>query len=135
MELHQTERTRRRSAIQHVALVLALVIVALQVFTATPFRAAMPDTASSMAPIGELMSAGSPCDGSCPSTITYVCVPGRMCAAVQAALTRIPLTLLVLLVLLALTAAVIRPLLLVLRHEHWLWPPARRRALLQVFLI
>ncbi len=134
-EMHRSQQTRWRSAIKQTALVLALVILAHQFFMITPLRAVMPDMASSMAPVAELMSAGGPCDGSCPSTIAQVCVPGRVCEAVQAALTHTPLILLVLFALLALTAAATQPPLFALWHERWLWPPARRRALLQVFLI
>ncbi len=108
-----------------------LVLLVHQFAMVTPFHTVAP----AMAATDQISNVTMPCGGACPSGIISLCVPGRICAGVEATLTRLPFTPLLLLVLLILTMLVLRPSVVALRHPRWLWPPDRRRALLQVFLI
>ncbi len=110
---------------------LLLVLLTHQIIMATPLHAAVPP----MAATNQQADIGMPCDGACPTGIITLCIPGRICAGVEAALTRLPFTPVLLLALLIVTLLAIRTPILRLRREHWLWPPDRRRAFLQVFLI
>jgi hypothetical protein len=110
---------------------LMLVLLVHQVVMAVPLNATVPI----MAAMDQQTNIGMPCDGSCPSGVFTLCIPGRICAGVEAALTHLPFTPLLPLVLLILTLLVLRPSFVAPRHPRWLWPPDRRRALLQVFLI
>ncbi len=125
------QRPSRRSARQYVALTLTLVLLVHQVVMAMPLRTNTP----MMAATNQQSNVTMPCDGACPSGIISLCIPGRVCAGVEAALTRLPFAPLMLVVLLILTVLAIRTSFVSLRHPRWLWPSDRRRALLQVFLI
>ncbi len=110
---------------------LLLVLLTHQIIMATPLDA----TAPAMAATNQQSNIGMPCDGSCPTGIVSLCIPGRICAGVAATLTRLPFAPLLLALLLIFGVLATRTPLLRLRRERWLWPPGRRRALLQVFLI
>ncbi len=107
------------------------VLLTHQIIMATP----LPALAPAMAATNQQANIGMPCGGSCPTGILSLCIPGRICAGVEAALTRLPFTPLLLLALLIAALLAIRAPILTLRRERWLWPPDRRRAFLQVFLI
>lgn len=110
---------------------LLLVLLTHQIIMATP----LPAAATAMAATTQQANIGIPCDSACPTGIVTLCIPGRICVGVEAAVTRLSFTPLLLLALLIVTLLAIRTPILRLRREHWLWPPDRRRALLQVFLI
>jgi hypothetical protein len=83
-------------------------------------RRSMPGVAAHQGP-------GDPCDDPCGSGVY------RECSAVVAAIPQLPVFALAAILLVALVAT---------PHGHtrgdaeaWLWPPKRRRALLQIFLI
>jgi len=97
---------------------------------ASPLRTTVP----AMAATSQQSNIDMPCDGSCLTGIISLCVPGRVCVAVEAAFTRLPFAPVMLTVLLVLALLAIRRPFVALRQRHWLWPPERRRALLQVFL-
>jgi len=120
-----------RVAWRHVALALMLVLLVHQLAMAAPFHTVAP----AMAATDQLSNVTMPCGGAYPSGIISLCIPGRICVGVEATLTHLPFTPLLLLVLLILTMLVLRQSVVALQHPHWLWPPDRRRALLQVFLI
>jgi|GEM_PF-1804089 len=124
-------RTERRSSWRPVAMALMLMLLVHHVVIAMPLRATTPVLASA----SQQTNVATPCDSGCPSGIITLCVPGRVCAAVEATLTRLSFTPLTLLVLLILTLLALPTSCVALRHPRWLWPPDRRRALLQVFLI
>lgn len=126
-----TQRFSRRSAWRHVGVALLLVILAHQIILATPLNAIAP----AMAATNQQSNIGMPCNGSCPTGIVSLCIPGRICAGVAATLTRLPFAPLMLALLLVLGVLATRTPILRLRRERWLWPPDRRRAFLQVFLI
>ncbi len=119
------------SAWRHVGMALLLVLLTHQIIMATPLPAAVPV----MAATNQQANIGMPCDGACPTGIVTLCIPGRICAGVEAAVTRLSLAPLLLLALLIVTLLAIRAPILAFRREHWLWPPDRRRAFLQIFLI
>lgn len=125
------QESRWRSAWRFAVVALIFVLLAHHVLMATPLRDGLATMISPM----HGSNAEIPRDDTCPTGIISLCVPGRVCVTGQAALIRLPLTLLMFLILIALAAIAIRPLPLILWHMQWLWPPARRRALLQVFLI
>lgn len=110
---------------------LLLVLLTHQIIMTTPLPAAAP----AMAATNQQANIGMPCDGSCPTGIVTLCIPGRICAGVEVAPTRLPLAPLMLVVLLILAVLAIRTSYVAPRHPRWLWPPDRRRSLLQVFLI
>ncbi len=116
---------------QPIAIALLLVLLTHQLLMATPLTMAM----STMDSTSQDVQSETPCGGGCPTGIVSLCIPGRICAGVEAALTRLSFTPLLLLALLIATLLAIRTPILAFRREHWLWPPDRRRALLQVFLI
>jgi hypothetical protein len=125
------QRSSWRRVWQHIATALMLALLVHQLAMAMPFHTAAP----AMAATDLLSNITMPCDGSCPSGIITLCIPGRVCAGVEAALTRLPFTPLLLVEFLILALLALRPSFVALRHPRWLWPPDRRRALLQVFLI
>lgn len=125
------QRFSWRSGWRHVVMALTLVLFVHQVVMVTPLRTTMPIMAVTNQPSNFSM----PCDSVCPSGIISLCIPGRICAGAEATLTRLPITPLLLLALLIAMLMAIRTPILAFRREHWLWPPDRRRALLQVFLI
>ncbi len=131
MDTPVEQRSSWPSAWRHVGLTLLLVLLTHQIIMATP----LPAAATAMAATNQQANIGMPCDGSCPTGIVTLCIPGRICAGVEAALTRLSFTPLMLLALLIVTLLAIRTSILAFRREHWLWPPDRRRAFLQVFLI
>ena len=132
METPVEQRSSWRSAWRHIGMALLLVLLTHQIIMATPLAAAAPV----MAATNQQANIGMPCDGTCPTGIVTLCIPGRICAGVEAALTRLPFTPLMLLAFLIVTLLAIRTPILRLRRAHWrLWPPDRRRAFLQVFLI
>ncbi len=131
MQRQQRAEQRWRGAFQHVAIVLGLVLLAHQLLLAAPMRMSLPMTS-----LGDEQITGNiPCDASCPSTLTRLCVPDRICATVQAAFNRSPALPLLIAVLLLFTAVALRMLVRSIWRPASLWPPQRRRALLQVFLI
>lgn len=125
------QRSSWQSAWRHVGMALLLVLLTHQIIMATPLPAAAP----AMAAANQQAIIGMPCDGACPTGIVTLCIPGRICVGVEAAVTRLPFTPLMLLLLLIVTLLAVRTPILRLRRAHWLWPPDRRRAFLQVFLI
>ena len=77
-----------------------------------------------------------PCGGMCTSAIIHLCLPAsRVCAAVGATFTHAPMFALLVLALIARIAVVAPTRLRPLIFPSWLWPPERRRAFFQVFLI
>lgn len=124
------QRPQRQSVWQSAAVALLFALLTHHVLMASPLRAAMP----AMISASQQSNLDMPCDGSCPTDIISLCIPGRICAAVEAALTSLPLTPLMSVVLLTLTLLAIRTPFVAIRRQ-WLWPPERRRALLQVFVI
>jgi len=125
------QRSSWPSAWRHAGMALLLVLLMHQIIMATPLPAAAP----AMTATNQQANIGMPCDGACPTGIVTLCIPGRICVGVEAAVTRLPFTPLMLLLLLIVTLLAIRTPILAFRREHWLWPPDRRRAFLQVFLI
>lgn len=125
------QRSRRQSMWQSAAIALLFALLTHHVLMASPLRAALP----AMVSASQQSNLDMPCGGSCPTGIISLCIPGRVCAAFGAALTRFPLAPVMLVVLLILALLAIRAPFVAFRQRHWLWPPERRRALLQVFLI
>lgn len=77
-----------------------------------------------------------PCAEMCGPALVHVCLPAsRVCAATVATFTPVSSLIPMLLALVALATARVVPHSAIHRTVLWLWPPERRRALLQVFLI
>lgn len=77
-----------------------------------------------------------PCAEMCGPALVHVCLPAsRVCAAAVATFTPVSSLIPMLLALVALATALVVPHGAIHRTVLWLWPPERRRALLQVFLI
>jgi len=111
-------------------MVFIIVLLVHQAIMVMPLRMTAPVMAAT-----SRSNIALPCDGACPSGVISLCIPGHICAGVVAALTRLPFSSLMPLLLLIVTLMAIRTPTLALRRERWFWPPDRRRALLQVFLI
>jgi len=111
---------------------LLFVLLAHQVFMVMPDRL----TATPPVAAAQETDATMPCGGgACPPAVIQACFSGGLCVTAQASLTRLPgsvvfllLTLLIVLV----SALRVRPSP---HHEPWHRPPDRQQALLQVFLI
>lgn len=121
-----------RRALLQVALLLAFVFIAQQVASNVPRNpTAMPmgsaDARVALNP--------QPCGGMCASAIIPCLPASRVCAAVVATFTRAPVFALLALALVALIAVAAPTRSRTLASLSWAGPPARRRALLQVFLI
>jgi len=127
----EKQRITPGRAWQPVALALLFVLLTHQLLMASPLTTTMP----TMDATRQRAKSDMPCDGGCPTGIVALCVPGRICAAVQATFARLPFTLLALVLLISLTAITTNASVAARRNECWLWPPDRRRAFLQVFLI
>ena len=116
-----------------VAFLLAFVFIAQQVVTNAPLRPTAMPMASTDAQI--VLNPPS-CDGMCASAIVHLCLPtSRVCAAIIATFTHAPMLTLLVLALIALIAVAATPQSRSMASLSWFWPPERRRALLQVFLI
>ena len=131
METQANQPVHWRSAWPHIAIALLFVLLAHQALMFTPHHTDM----TAMISPAQHGSIAMPCGGTCPVGIINLCVPGRVCAAVQATFARLPFAPLMLLMLLFVAVMAIRAPILAIRPERWLWPSERRRALLQVFLI
>lgn len=112
-------------------MVLMFVLLAHQLALALPRHTAAPAIAGT----DRHTTMGMPCDGSCPSGVLILCIPGRICAGVDATRARLPSLPLLLLVPLILTLLVLRPAAVARRPPRSLRSPERGRAFLQVFLI
>lgn len=128
---YETQHSPLARRWQPIAIALLLVLITHQLLMVTPLTMAM----STMDSTSQDVKSETPCGGECPTGIVSLCIPGRICAGVEAALTRLPFTPVLRLALLIVTVLAIRTSILAFRRERWLWPPDRRRALLQVFLI
>jgi len=122
-----------RRALLQVALLLAFVFIAQQVASNVPLN----PTAMPMASADARVALNpQPCGGMCASAIVHLCLPAsRVCTAVVATFTRAPVFALLALALVALIAVAAPTRSRTLASPSWVWPPTRRRALLQVFLI
>ena len=122
----------RRTLLQ-VAFLLAFVFILQQVVTNAPLRLTAMPMASTDA---QIALNPQPCNGMCTSAIVHLCLPtSRVCAAIIATFIHAPMLTLLVLALIALVAVAATPQSRGTASFFWLWPPERRRALLQVFLI
>ena len=122
-----------RQALLQVALFLAFVFIAQQVAANVPRNPTpMPMTSAD----AQMALNAQPCGGMCVSAIVHLCLPAsRFCAAIIATFTHVPVFALLALTLIALAAVAAPTRARSVAFPSWLWPPERRRALLQVFLI
>ncbi len=136
MDTHATLRSRDRGTPQgrgwrFIVPAIALLILAHQVLLATPLHASIIPGA----PASEQTIPGSSCVITCLPTVARVCEAGQVCATVQAVFNRLPFMPLMILALLVLATLAPRVHFSPVSPYGALWPPQRRRALLQIFLI
>lgn len=134
--MHVTLRSRERDTAQcggwrRIVPVIALLILVHQVLLATPLHASIVP----VSPANEQTIPGGSCILTCLPTIARVCEAGHVCATVQAVFNHPPFLPLMILALLFLAAVASPVPFFPLSPYGALWPPQRRRALLQVFLI
>lgn len=122
-----------RQTLLHVAFLVVFVLIAQQVVANVPRNPTPMPMASADA---QMALNAQPCGGMCASAIVHLCLPAsRVCAAIIATFTHVPVFALLILALIALIAVAAPTRAPIVAFPSWLWPPERRRALFQVFLI
>jgi len=120
------------SAVRHAAVLLVFLAMVAQMAASDLHVTAMPMDATD----AQMHLTALPCTAMCGSAILHICLPAsRVCAAVVATFTHAPVFALLALALIVLIAVAATPRSRIVASLSWLWPPDRRRALLQVFLI